>query len=182
MTVLAKKSQKLFFARQTSRGAVLFHIYVFEGIQNHFKHKLNKHGGTALRIGCVQHGIVIALMCQDHGFHRQVGKDRLPFLQDERLPKSARPAISIGKRMNEFKLIMKHAGTDERVRLRISQPVKELLHGFRHILSGCSSMDETIPRIHANALIAERHRLRYQPFHHDAMNFEQIVEVIKLLL
>ena len=82
--------------------------------------------------------------------------------------------------MDELKLIMKDAGSDERMRSRVSQPFKELLHGFRDILGGRAGMNELIPCINADTCIAERTRAHDEPIHHNAMNLEQIVDGVRI--
>ena len=64
------------------------------------------------------------------------------------------------------------------MRLRASQPTKELLHGFRYILCWCSGMNQLISRVYADSLISECSRACYQSLHHDTMSLEQIVNGI----
>ncbi len=128
----------------------------------------------------IQGSIIVGLMLQNHGFNRQTGEDRLPFAQNQRLPKSPCSAVSICKRMDELKLIMKDAGSDERMRSCVSQPFKELLHGFRDILGGRTSMNELIPCINADTCIAECTCAHDKPIHHNAMDFEQIVDGVRI--
>ena len=162
------------------RFDMLLHIDVFQRFKNHFEHELDEYGCAALCVGGVQGGIIVGLMLQNHGFNRQIGEDRLPFAQNQRLPKSPCSAVSIRKRMDELKLIMKDAGSDERMRSRVSQPFKELLHGFRDILGGRTGMNELIPCINADTCIAECTCAHDKPIHHNAMDFEQIVDGVRI--
>ena len=96
------------------RFDMLLHIDVFQRFKNHFEHELDEYGCATLCVGGVQGGIIVSLMLQNQGFNRQIGEDRLPFAQNQRLPKPPCSAVSICKRMDELKLIMKDAGSDER--------------------------------------------------------------------
>lgn len=171
-----EQNEQLIFRRLD----MLLHIDVFQRFENHFEHELDEYGCAALCVGGVQGGIIVSLMLQNHGFNRQIGEDRLPFAQNQRLPKSPCSAVSICKRMDELKFIMKDAGSDERMRSRVSQPFKELLHGFRDILGGRTGMNELIPCINADTCIAECTCAHDKPIHHNAMDFEQIVDGVRI--
>ena len=66
------------------------------------------------------------------------------------------------------------------MRSRVSQPFKELLHGFRDILGGRTGMNELIPCINADTCIAECTCAHDKPIHHNAMDFEQIVDGVRI--
>ena len=68
--------------------------------------------------------IIFFLIVFDDTLDRDPLKYRLPTCKQCRLPESARSAVSVSERMNEFKLIVEYAGADQHLRFACFQPVE----------------------------------------------------------
>ncbi len=124
---------------------MLLHISIFQGFQDHFQYELKKDRRAALRIGGLQRHIIVCLVGQNHGFNRQIGKERFLFLENQCLPETTGSSVTICKSMDKFKLIVGYARSDEGMGLCSSQSQKELLHGFRNILRRCFGVNRLSP-------------------------------------
>lgn len=92
---------------------MLLHISIFQGFQDHFQYELKKDRRVALRIGGLQRHIIVCLVGQNHGFNRQIGKERFLFLENQCLPETTGSSVTICKSMDKFKLIVGYARSDE---------------------------------------------------------------------
>ena len=77
-----------------------------------------------------------------HGLHRQPGKGRVPFGKQQRMPQTAYTAITIGKGMDQFQLIVEHTTADQHVYVAVLDPVQQLHDQIRNILRQRAEMQD----------------------------------------
>ena len=101
------------------------HILVFfQCFQNPFKHEIDKNAGIGFGRAVIYGLIIVTLVIMNDGLHREMQKYRIQFAKDKRLPESPYSAISIGKGMDEFKLVMEYATANQKVIFGAAKPAE----------------------------------------------------------
>lgn len=104
-----------------------------------WQHKLDKYRGLSSIIGSIDGRIILLLAVMDDGFHRQLGKGRIPLGEQQRMPQAANATVSIGKGVDQFQLIMEHATADQHMHIAVFHPVQQLHDQIRDICRTCPS-------------------------------------------
>ena len=102
---------------------------------------------------------------------------RIETSQYERLPQPPHTPVSITKRMDELKFIMKNAAADKKMVWGMFQPTKQVLHKFRYTLGRRGKVNTSVTLKYANSAAAEASRIIHQGFHHHSMRFKKVFHV-----
>ncbi|SMF58399.1 hypothetical protein SAMN02745962_04874 [Pseudomonas sp. LAIL14HWK12:I11] len=95
-----------------------------EGLKQCLEHILDKRGCFTRLIGCGKRQIVGFLLLTDYRFYRKVCQDWSPTAKQQRLPEPSHSPISISKRVDELKLVVKYTADDQGVPIVFYEPVQ----------------------------------------------------------
>lgn len=82
------------------------------------EHEFNKGGAVCEFRAGGNRGIVGRLRAMHGVLYGEIGKHGMGCCQQERLPEAPQSTIAIGKGVNEFEFIVKHAAANQPVRIR----------------------------------------------------------------
>ena len=134
------------------------------------EHEQNEAIGFPFRRGKADRTVIFFLIVLDDALYGNPLKNRLPTCKQRRLPKPARPAVPVCKRMDEFKFVMKYARTDEHVRFARFQPIKELFRQVVYHIIRRRDMNDLSPFIdNADRAGTPLSGFFHQPPHHQAV-------------
>ena len=79
------------------------------------KHEVDEDSGVT-RFGAGIDRLVIALLIvMNHAFDREMLENGIQPGGNQRLPESVHASVAVGKRMNEFELVVEHTAADQQV-------------------------------------------------------------------
>ncbi len=155
--------------------ANIFCHLLLQGFQDSFQHKIDEGPGVCLFRALADGFVVSLLIVVDHSFHGQMKKEWIPLSEDKRLPEPSRPAVSIGKRVNEFEFVVEDAASDQQVIGGVPQPVKEARDELWHLSWGWRYMDDLVSGKDSHAPGAEAPRAIPQRGHHHSVRLQEIL-------
>ena len=99
------------------------------------------------------------------------------------MPQASNTAVSIGKGVNQFKLIMEHTAADQHMHIAALNPVQQFHDQIGDILWQSAKMQDMPFLIYnANGLGTEHTGLIHQTACHDAMGSQQIIHRVGIKL
>ena len=143
-------------------------------IQHRLQNEFSELRGVGLFVRGRQRPVVPGLLVMHHTFDGQIRHLRLPLRQNDRLKQSANPAIAIAERVNELDLVMHHGSRQQRVKVGLLEPLKQIFDQIRHAICGRSHVDEFGALINAHPAPAECSRSGAQSLHQGSMGLEKI--------
>lgn len=87
-------------------------------------------------IGCDKGPVV------DHGLRRQPRRHWVPLGKQQRVPQMSNPSLSVRKRVDQLKLIVEHAATDQHMDVAVFGPLQQFHHQIWHILRQCAKVED----------------------------------------
>jgi len=118
--------------------------------------------------------VVIRLAVADDGFHREVGEERIPTAENERLPEATDAAIAIGEGVYELQLVVEDATGDERMGIGALEPAEQILHEAGNPGGGRCEVDDLLALGDADGAGAEFPGVVDQAFHKEPVGSKQI--------
>ena len=126
--------------------------------------------------------VIFLLMLLYNRLYRNPCEYRFPLHQKQRLPHPPHTSITISKRMNEFKFIVKHARTDKRMNLCILYPRKQLSHQRRNPAGWRCHMHTSVSTKYTHPALSVSSTFTHQIRHHQTMCTQQIFLLIRIQL
>ena len=152
--------------------------------QNRFsdrlEHELHK---TLARTGRARAGQGLVIVClppPDRGLNGQPRQHRTPPRQEQSLPETSRPPISIREGMTEFELEVEDTRGEQRVHTRRAQPLEEASHDLGDVGRRSPRMDESFPVEHADIARPKAPSVGDEATHHHTVNAQQILQQMRI--
>ena len=147
------------------------------------EHKFDEHGGLACIVAGIDGSVVFLLMVVDDGLDRQPCKHRIPFREQQCMPKAANATIAVCKGMDQFQFIVEHAASDQHMQVTELCPIQQLHDQIGHILGQRAKMqDMSLLIYNANRPRAEHAGFFYKSAGHNAVSRQQIIHGIRIKL
>ena len=90
-------------------------MQVFQAIPNNFQHEFHKPRAIRAGIRPAQFTVILRLTALNEFLNGQPEKQGCPGAQQQGVPHAPHAAIAVCKRMDKFKLVVKHRALDQRV-------------------------------------------------------------------
>ena len=147
-----------------------------ECLKQFLKHEVDEDSGVT-RFGTGIDRLVIALLIvMNHAFDREMLENGIQPGENQRLPESAHASVAVGKRMNEFELVVEHAAADQQVIFGMFQPVEKVGDQSRNPFGGRGNMNRLFSGENADSAMTELSGIVNQGGHHDTVCLEQVVD------
>ena len=150
------------------------------GIAQGREHKLHKGRCFSLCIGTTKAFVIFDLPITDNGFHRQIGKKRIPFAEDERLPEASHTAVAIRKWMDEFEFVVKDTARNQWMLVRLFQPAKKSCQVIMYQVSWWGHMYDSVALKNAYTASAEPAWPFHKIAHEYCVSREHIFQLVGL--
>ena len=143
----------------------------FQRIEQFAEHKINKRARIVVCRARVDGFVVFQLVVVDERFDGQILKDGIEFRQNQRLPQATHSAVSVGERVDKFKLVVEDASANQQVVVGVFEPVEEVCHQLGYAFEWWGNVNRAISVKNADSASPKlsrsfdecRHHLRVCP-------------------
>ena len=143
----------------------------FQRIEQFAEHKINKCARIVVCRARVDGFVVFQLVVVNERFDWQILKDGIELRQNQRLPQAAHSAVSIGERVDKFKLVVEDATANQQVVVGVFEPVEEVCHQLGYAFEWWGNVNRAISVKNADSASLKlsrsfdecRHHLRVCP-------------------
>lgn len=142
-----------------------------------FKHKFDEVRGAAFGVAVGQNFVIVGLTFPDDAFDREADEDFMPIGQNQTLPESPHPSVTIHERMDELEFVMEDAAFDQRVVFGVLQPIEQVVQKLRDSSGRGCDVDDSFSGGDTDGGGPEYAGFRNESVHQNPMGFQQIAEV-----